>query len=118
MRRHTSKAQPVTIARQAAEAAKSAAQNVDVADLKDTLTAQAARAAEAAQNVDLSSVRDTVATEVAKDYDVVISETRKRPLRSLLIAIGLGAVIGAGMDRMKTRKARQQEAQERERQSR
>jgi len=114
MRRHTSTSQPVAIARQAAEAAKSAAQNVDVAELRDTLTTQATRAAEAAQNVDLNAMRDTVASEVVNAHDVVLSETRKRPLRSLLIAIGLGAAIGALADRM----TRRHEEEEKKPQSR
>jgi hypothetical protein len=78
MRRHKSAAQPVEIARQAVEAAR-----------------------EAAQNIDLDTVRDTVATEVTKDVELVLDETRHRPLRALLIALGLGALIGAVVDRMR-----------------
>ena len=100
MRRHKSAAQPVEIARQAVEAAREAAQNIDVNEVREAVVAQAARAAEAAQNVDLNEVRDTVTAEVAKDYDLVLDETRRRPLRSLIIALGLGAVIGAVVDRM------------------
>jgi hypothetical protein len=100
MRRHQSASQPVELARQALGAALEAAQNIDVNDVRDSLTTQAARAAEAAQNVDLNAVRDTVASEVSKDVDLVIVGTRQRPIRSLIIAVGVGAAIGALVDRM------------------
>jgi hypothetical protein len=111
MRRHKSAAKPVEIARQAVEAAREAAQNMDVNDVRDAVVAQAARAAEAAQNVDLNEVRDTVTSEVAKDYELVLDETRRRPLRSLLIALGLGAVVGAVLDRRRRRREKQSKPQ-------
>ncbi|HET7691056.1 MAG TPA: hypothetical protein VFK41_11775 [Nocardioidaceae bacterium] len=108
MRRHTSTAQPVQIVRQAADAARSAAQNVDVAEVRDTLAAQAARAAEAAQSaaqsVDLASVRDNVMSEMATANEKVITETRRRPGRALLIALGIGTAVGVVLDRMSKRK--------------
>ena len=104
-----SAAQPVQIVRQAAEAARSAAQSVDMAEVRDTIATQAVRAAEAArdaaQNVDVAEVRDTITGEVAKDYELVIDETRRRPLRSLIIAIGVGALIGTITDRIRRRRA-------------
>ena len=109
MRRQQSAAQPVQIVRQAADAARSAAQNVDMAEVRDTITTQAVRAAEAARdaaaNVDVAEVRDTITGEVTKDYELVLDETRRRPLRSLIIAIGVGALIGAVVDRMRRRRA-------------
>lgn len=121
MRRHKSTAQPVEIVRQAADAARSAASNVDVAEVRDALTAQATRAAEAAQtaaqtaaqNVDLAAVRDNVMTEVSNANDLVLKETRRRPGRSLLIALGIGTAVGVVLDRMSKRKkaAAEQQAQ-------
>lgn len=93
MRRHQSAAQPVEIARQAVDAAKSAVQNVDVTDVRDTV----------------AEVRDTVANEVTKDYEMVLDETRRRPLRALLIALGIGALVGAAADRMKKRRKAQEQ---------
>ncbi len=87
MRRHHSTAQPVQIARQAADAARSAAQNIDLDDFRDTVT-----------------------TEVTRDVDLVLDETRRRPLRSLLIALALGAVIGAAVDRMSRKRQPEQPA--------
>jgi len=141
MRRQQSAAQPVHIVRQAAEAARSAAQNVDMAEVRDTITTQAVRAAEAArdaaqnidiaevrdtittqavraaeaardaaQNIDVTEVRDTITGEVAKDYELVLDETRRRPLRSLIIAVGVGALIGAVVDRMRRRRQAKSEA--------
>jgi hypothetical protein len=81
MRRHKSDSQPVQIARQAVDAARSAASNIDVAD-----------------------VRDSVSTELSKDVDLVLDETRHRPMRALLIALGVGAVIGAAIDRASRRR--------------
>lgn len=121
MRRHKSTAQPVQIVRQAADAARSAAQNVDVAEVRDTVAAQAARAAEAAQqaaqsaaeNVDLASVRDNVMAEVATANELMIKETRRRPGRSLLIALGIGTAVGVVLDRMsKSKKAAEKAAEE------
>lgn len=135
MRRHSSSAQPVQIARQAADTARNAAQSVDVSDVRDTLTAQASRVAdvardasneidlteirdaiatqaarataaarEAAQNVDVDEIRDSIRSEVARDVDFVVDETRQRPVRSLLIALGAGVVVGAVLDRAAKRR--------------
>jgi hypothetical protein len=119
MRRHKSAAQPVQIARQAVDSAREAASNVDLGEVRDTmadvtssmketLTEQAMRAAEgareAASNVDLADVKETVTAEVAKDYDLVLDETRRQPLRSLLIALGAGTLIGMAAGRMRERR--------------
>lgn len=106
MRRHkpSATAQPVELARQYVDAARNAAQNVDVAEVRSAVAAQAARAAEAAQSIDLNAARDTLTEQVNKDVELVLDETRSRPMRSLLIALGLGTVIGVVLDRASRRK--------------
>jgi hypothetical protein len=99
-----SAAQPLEIARQAAGAATTAA--TTAASTAASTAAETAR--NVAQNIDVDEIRDTIGNEVSSDVELVIQETRERPGRSLLLALGLGFLLGMLFGRVsKRRKASQ-----------
>jgi ElaB/YqjD/DUF883 family membrane-anchored ribosome-binding protein len=97
---------PAQIADQVATLVRSAAEQAP--DLARAGVEQARSATEsavsAAQQVDLAEVRETLTEDIEQALDETRAATRERPIAALLVALGLGFLVGALVARRRNKK--------------